>query len=1079
MKLIDNRSCTLAESLRETIQRNSKVSIAAACFSIYAFEELKAQLEGIQELRFLFTSPTFLQQRPPKARREFYIPRMNREKTLHGSEFELRLRSEFGQKAISKECADWIRKKVCFRSNNTADHIPGFVVVDGSETTSYAPINGFTRADLGCERGDNLFSMILQTEAPESKAYLAQFDAIWADKQRLQDVTDTVLESITTAYQENSPEFLYFFVLYNIFGEFLENVSEDNLPHESNGFKESKVWQMLYTFQKDAVLAIISKLEQYNGCILADSVGLGKTFTALAVIKYYENRNLRVLVFCPKKLSDNWRTYKANYKNNPLAEDRLRYDVLYHTDLSRSSGYSGEIDLSKLNWAAYDLVVIDESHNFRNGGKFEEEGKENRYTRLMNQVIRPGARTRVLMLSATPVNNNFYDLRNQLALAYEGNSNRWKGDLGTSRSVEEIFRAAQMQFNAWSRLPAKQRSTDRLMKMLDFDFFKVLDAVTIARSRRHIEKYYNVSEIGKFPTRLPPVSKRPPLTDIGNAISYSEIDDLLLNLHLSIYTPSSYILPSRMAKYANLNHEGKNHLTQQGREEGIRHLMRVNLLKRLESSVHSFRLTLQRIQKLIGAALKKIDRYDPRAIMELADLTGAADLDPDDLENDLFAVGKKVRIALEDMDHISWRNTLQEDADTLALLLTMIGDITPAHDCKLQMLLETIADKMEHPINPGNKKVLIFTAFSDTAEYLYENVSAYAKATFGLHTALVTGSVEGRSTIPRFKADLNNVLTCFSPLSKDKVALMPEAPEIDLLIATDCISEGQNLQDCDEMINYDIHWNPVRLVQRFGRIDRIGSKNDVIRMVNFWPDLQLDEYIDLKARVEMRMKAVVMTSTGDDNLLSPEEQGDLNYRKEQLQRLQTEVVDLEDMRGGVSITDLGLNEYRMEVMEYLRTHPELETCPGGIHAVAAKTADAPAGVIFVLKNVHNEINLNDRNRLHPYYLVYLDEEGLTVHDHLSPKATLDALRQLCRGRTEPLTALCDAFNAETQDGREMSVYSNLLEDAVFSIVDAKEDNDLESLFQAGGTSALLDQVSGLDDFQLVAFLAVREEEPLC
>lgn len=1079
MKLIDNRSCTLAESLRETIQRNSKVSIAAACFSIYAFEELKAQLEGIQELRFLFTSPTFLQQRPPKARREFYIPRMNREKALHGNEFELRLRSEFGQKAISKECADWIRKKVRFRSNNTADHIPGFVVVDGSETTSYAPLNGFTRADLGCERGDNLFSMILQTEAPESKAYLAQFDAIWADKQRLQDVTDTVLESITTAYQENSPEFLYFFVLYNIFGEFLENVSEDNLPHESNGFKESKVWQMLYTFQKDAVLAIISKLEQYNGCILADSVGLGKTFTALAVIKYYENRNLRVLVLCPKKLSDNWRTYKANYKNNPLAEDRLRYDVLYHTDLSRSSGYSGEIDLSKLNWAAYDLVVIDESHNFRNGGKFEEEGKENRYTRLMNQVIRPGARTRVLMLSATPVNNNFYDLRNQLALAYEGNSNRWKGDLGTSRSVEEIFRAAQMQFNAWSKLPAKQRSTDRLMKMLDFDFFKVLDAVTIARSRRHIEKYYNVSEIGKFPTRLPPVSKRPPLTDIGNAISYSEIDDLLLNLHLSIYTPSSYILPSRMAKYANLNHEGKNHLTQQGREEGIRHLMRVNLLKRLESSVHSFRLTLQRIQKLIGATLEKIDRYDPRAVMELADLTSAADLDPDDLENDLFAVGKKVRIALEDMDHISWRNTLQEDADTLALLLTMIGDITPAHDCKLQMLLETIADKMEHPINLGNKKVLIFTAFSDTAEYLYENVSAYAKATFGLHTALVTGSVEGRSTIPRFKADLNNVLTCFSPLSKDKAALMPEAPEIDLLIATDCISEGQNLQDCDEMINYDIHWNPVRLVQRFGRIDRIGSKNDVIRMVNFWPDLQLDEYIDLKARVEMRMKAVVMTSTGDDNLLSPEEQGDLSYRKEQLQRLQTEVVDLEDMRGGVSITDLGLNEYRMEVMEYLRTHPELETCPGGIHAVAAKTADAPAGVVFVLKNVHNEINLNDRNRLHPYYLVYLDEEGLTVHDHLSPKATLDALRQLCRGKTEPLTALCDAFNAETQDGREMSVYSNLLEDAVFSIVDAKEDNDLESLFQAGGTSALLDQVSGLDDFQLVAFLAVREEEPLC
>lgn len=1074
MKLIDNISCTLADELRGSLKRGSKVSIAAACFSVYAFEELRTQLEQIQELRFIFTSPTFLQSRPEKARREFYIPRMNREKALHGNEFEIRLRSEFGQKAISRECAQWIRKKVHFKSNDTQDYIPGFMTVIGPEQAAYTPLGGFTRADLGCERGNNLFSFITQYDAPESKQFLERFDALWNDKARLQDVTDTVLDSITTAYQENSPEFLYFFVLYNIFSDFLENVSEDNLPHESNGFKESKAWNMLYSFQKDAVLAIISKLEQYNGCILADSVGLGKTFTALAVIKYYENRNLRVLVLCPKKLSDNWRTYKANYKNNPLADDRLRYDVLYHTDLSRSSGYSGEIDLSKLNWAAYDLVVIDESHNFRNGGKFEEEGKENRYTRLMNQVIRPGARTRVLMLSATPVNNNFYDLRNQLALAYEGDSSRWKGDLGTSRSMEDIFRGAQMQFNAWSKLPAEQRTTDRLMKMLDFDFFKVLDAVTIARSRRHIEKYYNVSEIGKFPERLSPISKRPPLTDNKNAISYQEINELLLGLSLSIYMPSSYILDSRKSKYAGLNHEGKNRLTQQGREQGICRLMRVNLLKRLESSVHSFQLTVQRIQKQIDTTLVKIDHYDPSMAMELTDLTSAADFDADDLENDLLTVGKKVRIALEDMDYIRWRDSLQGDANTLALLLTMIEDITPAHDCKLQMLLETIADKMEHPINPGNKKVLIFTAFSDTAEYLYENVSAYAKANFGLHTALVTGSVEGRCTIPKFKADLNNVLTCFSPISKDKSALMPEAPEIDLLIATDCISEGQNLQDCDFLINWDIHWNPVRLVQRFGRIDRIGSKNDVIQMVNFWPDLQLDEYIDLKARVEMRMKAVVMTSTGDDNLLSPEELGDLSYRKEQLQRLQTEVVDLEDMRGGVSITDLGLNEYRMEVMEYLRNHQELETCPGGISAVVQATPDGPEGVVFVLKNVHNEINLNDRNRLHPYYLVYLDEEGTTVYDHLSPKATLDALRQLCRGKTTPDKALCDAFNAETDEGRDMALYSDLLESAVLSIVDAKEENDIDSLFQMGGTSALLDQVSGLDDFELIAFLVVRE-----
>ena len=1074
MKLIDNLSEKLVDDLRVTMQRDSRVSIAAACFSVYAYEELKAQLENIDELRFLFTSPTFLQEKTAKARREFYIPPRNREKALHGSEFEIRLRNDFSQKAISRECADWIRRKVCFKSNQTAEGIPNFMTIDSAEPVTYAPVNGFTRADLGCERGNSLFTMINRIDAPQSTQYLELFNTIWNDKQRLQDVTDTVLESITTAYQENSPEFLYFFALYNIFGDFLEHVSEDDLPSDANGFKESIVWNKLYTFQKDAALAIISKLEQFNGCILADSVGLGKTFTALAVIKYYENRNLRVLVLCPKKLSDNWITYKANYRNNPLAGDRLRYDVLYHTDLSREQGFSGETDLSKLNWAAYDLVVIDESHNFRNGGDVDDDGKSNRYTKLMNKVIRPGARTRVLMLSATPVNNRFYDLRNQLALAYEGNSSAWKDKLDTNRSVEEIFRSAQKQFNAWSKLAPSQRTTEQLMRMLDFDFFEILDAVTIARSRQHIEKYYNIKEIGNFPTRLPPVTKQPPLTDLDNAITYDEIYELILSLTLSIYTPSNYILPSRLKKYADLNHEGKNSLTQAGREEGIRRLMSINLLKRLESSVHSFRLTLQRIRDMIAATLDTIHTYDPHKIIELKELTGAADFDADDMESDLLTVGRKVKIALEDMDYLTWQRDLQTDFETLQLLLGMVADITPGHDSKLQTLLQTLAEKQREPLNKDNRKVLIFTAFSDTAQYLYEQVGAYMLRSFGLHTALVTGSVEGRCTVPKFKADLNNVLTCFSPVSKDRAALMPNGPDIDILIATDCISEGQNLQDCDCVINYDIHWNPVRLVQRFGRIDRIGSRNVVIQMINFWPDVQLDAYIDLRARVETRMKALVLSSTGDDNPLSPEEKGDLEYRREQLQRLRTEVVDLEDMRGGVSITDLGLNEFRMELLEYAKHHPELETCPGGISAVAAATPDAPPGVVFVLKNVHNEVNINDRNRLHPYYLVYLDEDGVTLHSHLCPKDILDAMRQLCRGQKQPDKALCRVFNAETDDGRKMQKYSDLLEDAVLSIVDAKTDSDLDSLFRAGGTTALLDKVSGLDDFELICFIVVRE-----
>ena len=411
--IIDNKNKLLKDDLSDEIKQGSKVSVAAACFSIYAFQELKKQLTDIDELRFIFTSPTFTTEKAQKEKREFYIPRLNRERSLYGTEFEVKLRNELTQKAVAKECADWIRKKVTFKSNITNENMMGFINVDDK---NYMPINGFTTVDLGCERGNNAYSMIQKTGAPFSEAYIRIFDELWNDKKRLQDVTDEVLDNITAAYNENSPDFIYFVTLYNIFNEFLEDISEDVLPNEATGFKNSKIWNLLYNFQKDAALAIINKLEKYNGCILADSVGLGKTFTALAVIKYYENRNKSVLVLCPKKMANNWNTYRENYRNNPVAADRLRYDVLFHTDINRTSGTSNGKDLDRLNWGNYDLVVIDESHNFRNGGKFaenpNEDDKENRYVTLMKKVIRAGVRTKVLMLSATPVNNRFNDLRN-------------------------------------------------------------------------------------------------------------------------------------------------------------------------------------------------------------------------------------------------------------------------------------------------------------------------------------------------------------------------------------------------------------------------------------------------------------------------------------------------------------------------------------------------------------------------------------------------------------------------------------------------------------------------------------------
>ncbi len=1084
MEVIDNINNILKDDLATTIKPNSKVSIASACFSIYAYKELKKQLESIDELRFIFTSPAFVKERTPKTQREFYIPRLSREKSLYGTEYEIKLRNELTQRSIAKECAEWIKRKVKFKSNITNEQMSGFINVESDDTYTYLPVNGFTTTDIGCEKGNTLTNIVTRFETPQSQTFLKTFDTIWNDKTKLQDVTEQIIESISTVYKENSGEFIYFITLYNIFNEFLQDISEDNLPNDATGYKNSVIWNKLFDFQKDACLAIINKLETYNGCILADSVGLGKTFTALSVIKYYENRNKSVLVLCPKKLSNNWVMYKSNYLNNPLANDRLRYDVLYHTDLSREKGFSNGLDLSLINWGNYDLIVIDESHNFRNGGDIKDD-KENRYLRLMNRVIRSGVQTKVLMLSATPVNNRFNDLKNQLQLAYEGDTKKIDSKLNTKKPINVIFRQAQQAFNEWSKLPADERTTECLLNMLDFDFFELLDSVTIARSRKHIEKYYDTSSIGKFPTRLPVISLRPPLTENTERINYNQIYEHISALNLKIYMPSLFIFPSKEAKYYDVEAKQANIKSsktgQIGREEGIRRLMSINLLKRLESSVYSFKLTLTRVQQLITSTLQHIENFKTNGTnsnIEVDDyIHPENDFDDDDLNTNLFSIGNKLKIDFNDMDYLSWESQLQADLEILNDLIFEIEKISPEEDAKLQKLLTLIINKIEHPINSDNKKVIVFSAFADTAEYLYKYVSKYVKENFGIESAMVTGSKDGVTTLSKIKTDLNTVLTYFSPRSKDKDLIYPnDNRQIDILIATDCISEGQNLQDCDYLINYDIHWNPVRIIQRFGRIDRIGSKNDVIQLVNFWPDLTLDEYINLKARVETRMKVTVMTSTGTgaDNVLDESEKEDLEYRKRQLQKLQSEVVDIEDMNSGINIMDLGLNEFRLDLLSYMKDNPDVENSPSGLHAIVKGDKELKSGVIYILKNVSNTINIDNQNRLHPFYMIYIADDGEVICNYLQPKSLLDLMRKLGKQNPEPNSELCKIFNQETQDGKNMGKYSKLLEETICSIIDVKDESDFESLFSTGESSYMKNTISGLDDFELICFLVVKE-----
>lgn len=1079
LKQFNNITERVVDDLRQTLSSgNGQISVAAASFSIYAYEALKEELEKVECVNFIFTSPTFTTDRGEKQKREFYIPKLNRERNLFGSDFEIRLRNQLTQRAIARECADWIRRKARFKTNVTHGSMNSFFnICKGEETYTYMPFNEFTTTELGLDRGNNICPVVVGMPGHRSTdIFLRNFVELWKDKEKFQDVTENVIESIETVYKENAPAFIYFITLYNIFSEFLEDISEDVLPNEATGFKNSAIWNKLYSFQRDAALAIINKLEKYNGCILADSVGLGKTFTALSVIKYYENRNRNVLVLCPKKLNDNWQTFRSNYKNNPVLADRLRYDILFHSDLSRDRGLSNGLDLERVNWSNYDLIVIDESHNFRNGGRFDAEDeddgfKENRYARLMNKVIRSGVKTKVLMLSATPVNNRFSDLKNQLQLAYEGKAENINGLLDTDKNIDSIFRDAQTAYSKWAKLPPEMRTTEKLVDSLSYDFFQLLDAVTIARSRSHIIKYYNTNDVGKFPTRLSPVSRRPKLTDLNDAITFADIAGLLDRLNLSIYTPSLFIFDSVKDNYG-IDFQGEG-LTVDGREKGIRKLMAINLLKRLESSVNSFRLTLTRIHDFIKDSITAIDKFQESGAGTIDVTDFSDDFDAEDNENDPF-VGRKSKINLRDMDYVSWRRDLKADLEVLELLILMLKDITPEHDTKLQQLVADLKNKFEPPINGTNRKVLIFTAFADTANYLYEQLSGRILNDCGLHTALITGSTEGKCTLPKLKCTFNDILTYFSPISKDRDAIHPnDTREIDVLIATDCISEGQNLQDCDYLINYDIHWNPVRIIQRFGRIDRIGSRNDVIQLVNYWPDMELDDYIKLKGRVESRMKATVITSTGDDNLLSDNEKGDLEYRRNQLKKLQNEVVDIEDMDTGVNIMDLGLNEFRLDLLANLKEHPNMDLTPFGMSAVVGASELVEPGVMFVLKNKNNGVNIDRSNLLHPFYMVYLSHTGTVLCDHLSPKKLLDKMRYACKDKPEPDKALCRQFNKETRDGKHMRHYSDLLQSAIESIVTVKEKSDIDDFLNGVQGNLFAGEIRGLDDFELICFLVIK------
>lgn len=1113
----DNHSHgTVGDFLKQAITKNSDISIVSAYFTIYAYHRLKSNLDGINNLRFLFGEPTFIKSMDPDKTnvRDFKI---------EDDKIVIPLESRLTQKTVAKECSEWIKTRTEIRSMVKPNFLHGKMYHIHQESGIEKAIAGssnFTVNGLGLGGSKNIELNLIIDSDRDRQELKEWFDSIWNDQTGLvEDVKEQVLKYLEQLYLENEPEFIYYKTLYHIFENYLNEQKRGGLLNERTGFFDSEIWDTLYDFQKDGVKGAINKILKHNGCIIADSVGLGKTYEALAVIKYFELLNNRVLVVCPKKLTGNWTIYQAsqNHVLNPFKKDRYNYTVLYHTDMARVSGHSAAngIDLENFNWSAYDLVVIDESHHFRGNPveRAREDGslKMNRAKWLMEKVIKSGAKTKVLMLSATPVNNSLRDLRNQISLITEGREDALL-ECCKIKDIGQTLKNAQTHFTLWAdHTKNPNRSMKQLLERLDSSFFKLLDELTIARSRKHIKGFYKIETVGKFPERNKPHSVYPEI-DLKNRFpSYDRINKQILEYKLSVFNPSAYVKPENQKKYEDMAATQVLNFKQTDRENFLIGMMKVNFLKRLESSIESFEISLDRIIQKIENLENKINDFLKNRKDSQEESLESIEPDEDELEEngedmEQWQVGKKLKFDLADINLHEWLVDLKKDKEALVGLLNNANAVTPERDAKLAVLKKLITEKVRKPFNDNNKKVIVFTAFADTAMYLYKNIKGWCKNELGMHSALVCGNY---TQTTYGKTDYDSILLNFSPVSKNRSKMTSAVQrelfktdiiqEIDVLIATDCISEGQNLQDCDYLINYDIHWNPVRIIQRFGRIDRLGSVNATIQLVNFWPTKDLDNYINLKERVEARMALVDVTATGEDNVLNTEQieeliTEDLKYRSRQLKKLKDEVLDLEDMDESVSLTDFTLDDFRIELMNFIESNRKrLSDAPFGLYAVVLSPSGEHAdlfesgqftanerdiikpGVVFCLKQKGENEGNEEVNPLNPYFLVYIRSDGTVRFNYTHAKQILEIYRLMCQGKKVPYDKLCELFNEDTQNGKNMVEYTELLKKVVEEIIRMFKKKSSHKLTSDRGALLIpsAKQLHDMDNFELVTWLIVR------
>lgn len=1061
MSNVINTNEKMIEAINAVLRdkKDAVVNIVNDKLTISVFSQLEKNLKNVKEINFAIRDVKFLPHQSEIAH-EFEI---NPTDVLFNA-YDITEKNKLQHFSKARNMHDFIEKHVNIRKANPAVRIGGNVLIidddfmiQGSSSLEVSRMNSR-------ESFSNInFDTILTGSADKEQILgaIETFKKIWFNERVSVDYKEELLASLKYVYKEHAPEFLYYFTLNELFGNQLD-VGVERFERDSVRFKKTQIWNALYDFQKDCVVSAIRKLNTYGGCIIADSVGLGKTFEALAIIKYFEIGMNRVLVLTPAKLYDNWNSFRGDYKDSFLKET-FNYRIMFHTDLSRYSGMSksGQ-DLKQFDWGLYDLVVIDESHNFRNRKDRYDDNDQlimSRYARLMQDVIMHGNNnTKVLMLSATPVNNSLVDLKNQISIITRDNDVAFD-EQGIS-SVENLLRRTTASINVWDKIPHHKK--DQLLDSLPSDFYKLLELMTIARSRKHITSYYGGNDVGKFPEKNKPDTYNSDIDAKGELLHFKETNELLEALILSVYTPTKYIKEEYKRLYIEKyslkgKHGGDMDFDTQA--NGMIILHRFNLFKRLESSVYSFEETLRRL-------LERIERTE-RLLLKGSGKVEEEDSGFDDSDSDDVYIEGKYEIDVKHLRVHDYLDDLESDKQIIAEIHNNAKRILDENrDQKLQDLIAIIEKKIKDtPYNDGNRKVIVFTAFADTADYLYDKLSVYMRK-LGIYTASVTGK-RVITNNKKVDSDFNSVLCAFSPISKMKKEI-PENEQIDLLIGTDCISEGQNLQDCDTVINFDIQWNPVSLIQRFGRIDRIGSKNTNIQMINFFPNMELNEYLGLEARVKGKMTTMNLVSTGDEDVLTPE-MNDFNFRRRQLERLKDEVIDIEDANDNISLTDLNMNEYLNELSEYIQNVPEIKKVPKGVYSV---TDGENAGVLFCFKHRNDANKPKSDSSLYPYYLIYMRNNGEVLFGNGQAREVVKQFRKLCYGKSKPVMELFQKFFVRTNNAKDMQFYSDLLNKAIKSIKGEEESKATQLMFDFGGfNNVFADETA--DDFELISFLVVE------